>query len=342
MSDVNTDSRFEDLLRIGSGMLLIPFLRRQDEGRTLAAIEPVAAPLAGLVRRWNWPTPRQWGSLGSGPGQFNSPQGVAISLGGDIVVCDTNNHRIQICWPDGTFVRMWGSKGAAPGQFDCPYAVAVSSVDEVFVADYHNHRIQVFRLDGSFLRTWGCKGAAPYPTGVAIHGDLVLVSHPWNHRIQCFRLDGTFVWMWGSHGAALGQFNEPLDLAVSASGSQTESATLPLRGLGEVFVCDRGNCRIQVMDLYGTFLRRWGSQGHAPGQFQHPEYVSASYAGEVLVSDKTRVQVFLADGTFVRSLHLPAGAQGAFLPKGVAVMPSGDVVVSDVNNHRIYVEPAGA
>ena len=134
--------------------------------------------------------------------------------------------------------------------------------------------------------------------------------------------------MWGSQGAAPGQFFLPEGLAVPSSG--------------EVFVCDLHNHRVQVFDLDGTFRRSWGSQGDAPGQFQHPQLVAVTAAGEVLVSDATRVQVFLSDGTFVRCLHLPAGAQGAFVPRGVVVTHAGDVVVCDVRNHGIFIEPAGA
>ena len=62
----------------------------------------------------------------------------------------------------------------------------------------------------------------------------------------------------------------------------------------------------------------------------------------MLIGDATRVQVFEADGTFVRCLHLPAGVHGAFDPFGVAMTPSGDVIVCDYRNHAIFVEPAGA
>ena len=224
-------------------------------------------------------------------------------------------------------------RGAAPGQFNSPWSVAISSTDEVFVADSGNHRIQLFRLDGSFVRSWGSRGSAPgqfvLPAGVAVHGDLVLVSDAGNHRIQCFGLDGSFVRMWGSKGAAPGQFLfYPFGLAVSSAG--------------EVFVCDQGNHRVQVFDLDGTFRRTWGSGGVAPGQFQNPRHVAVSCGGEVLVSDATRVQVCGADWTFVRCLHLPAGNEGALLPSGAAVMPSGDVVVCDEANHCIVVFPAGA
>ena len=329
---IATVSRLERLLDLGGGVLLHPWLRRHDEGRALAALEPVAAPLSVLVRRWAWPVPRQWGSEGSDPGQFTRPRGVAISSGGDIVVCDSGNHRLQVFRPDGTFVRQWGSHGAAPGQFYGPCSVAMSSTDEVLVADSGNHRIQTFRLDGSFVRSWGSHGAAPgrfqYPSSVAVHGDLVLVCDSYNYRIQCFGLDGTFVRMWGSPGAAAGQFNHPQGLAVSSAG--------------EVFVCDEENHRVQVFDLDGTFRRTWGSNGVASGQFHYPGHVAVSAAGEVLVSDDTRVQVFGADGTFVRCLHLPAGDEGAFEPSGVAVTPAGDVLVSDFTHHCIAVLLAGA
>ena len=331
-------SRLEALLDLGGGVLLHPWLRRQDEGRALAALEPVAAPLSVLVRRWAWPMPRLFGSRGLGPGQFYEPCGVAVTSGGDIVVCDSHNHRLQVFRADGTFVRQWGSYGAAPGQFKRPRAVAVSSTDEVFVTDTFNHRVQVFRLDGSFMRGWGSRGTVPgqfqFPFGVAVLGDLALVSDGENHRIQCFGLDGTFVRMWGSQGAAPGQFNRPRNLAVSSAG--------------EVFVCDYVNHRVQVFGLDGKFRRTWGSQctwgsqGTAPGQFLGLCGVAVSSAGEVLVSDVMRVQVFASDGSFVRFLHLAAGAEGAFEPWGVAVTPSGDVLVCDARNHAIFVDPAGA
>ena len=211
-------ARLDWLFDLGGGVLLLPFVRRQDEGRALAALEPVAAPLSALVRRWTWPMPRRWGRKGSGPGQFDHPDGVAVSSCGDIVVCDTGNHCVQVFRADGTFVRQWGSRGAEPGQFFYPWAVAVSSADEVFVTDSWNHRVQVFRLDGSFVRSWGNRGTVPgqfqYPAGVAVHCNLVLISDYSNARIQCFGLDGTFVRLWGSHGAATGQFKHPQGLAV--------------------------------------------------------------------------------------------------------------------------------
>src|SRR6188508_3047562 len=53
---------------------------------------------------------RQFGSQGSGAGQFNVPGGMGSKPGppGDLYVADQLNHRIVEFSPWGTFVRAWG------------------------------------------------------------------------------------------------------------------------------------------------------------------------------------------------------------------------------------------
>ena len=326
-------ARLGSLLDIGGGVLVRPFLRRHVEGRALASLQPVKAWLMALVRWWPWPIVRRWGGFGTDPGQFDGPCGVAISSGGDIVVCDRCNHRVQLFRSDGTFVRQWGSKGTALGQFQYPCSAAVSSSDEVFVADIDNHRIQVFHLDGSFVRSWGSKGTAPgqfnWISGVVVHGDLVLVSDLFNDCIQCFGLDGTFVRLWGGSGKARGQLQGPACLAVSAAG--------------HVFVCD--SHRVHVFCVDGTFRCRSGTS------LNNPVWVALSSSEEVLVGDATCVHVLVTKhGYFVRrtgklalqmSMALTS-ITGSSTYNGVALTTSGDIVVCCELTETMCVEPAGA
>ena len=60
---------------------------------------PLEMPVAGLFVR-------QWGENGYGPGH-NTPCGVAVGRQ-EVVVCDRDNHRVQVFGLDGTFLRQWG------------------------------------------------------------------------------------------------------------------------------------------------------------------------------------------------------------------------------------------
>src|SRR5712692_8235391 len=62
----------------------------------------------------------QWGSPGSGPGQFNGAQGLALDSEGSVYVADSQNCRIEVFGPAGQFLRSWGRCGNGPGEFQRP------------------------------------------------------------------------------------------------------------------------------------------------------------------------------------------------------------------------------
>jgi DNA-binding beta-propeller fold protein YncE len=161
----------------------------------LVALSVVAAPGSVHAQEGGYTFVRQWGSQGSGPGQFNYATGVAVDAAGTIYACDADNQRIQKLAPDGTFIAAWGTEGAGPGQFSRPYSAALDSQGNVYVVDEWNHRIQRFTADGVFVTTWGHEGGGKgefnLPHGVAVNRQgLVYVVDEWNHRVQVFRPEG--------------------------------------------------------------------------------------------------------------------------------------------------------
>lgn len=59
----------------------------------------------------------RFGEFGVMEGQFTEPSGVAVNAQNDIIVADTNNHRIQVFNKDGLFKFQFGECGKRDGWF---------------------------------------------------------------------------------------------------------------------------------------------------------------------------------------------------------------------------------
>lgn len=69
--------------------------------------------------------------------------------------------------------------------------------------------------------------------------------------------------------------------------------------MGDIFVADWRNDRIQKFDHNGEFLIQIGVSGSGPGQLNRPSSVTVDGRGRIYVADwgNERVQVFDSDGT---------------------------------------------
>ncbi len=144
--------------------------------------------------------------------------------------------------------------------------------------------------------------------------------------------------VWGSQGKGNGQLQDPRGITVDE--------------VGNVYVADSGNNRIQVFDSSGQFLTRWGSEGDGPGQFKEPWGIAVDAKGNVYVADtwNHRVQKFDAEGNFLLQWGnygatggAAVGEEGFFWgPRDIAVDAAGNVYVTDTGNKRVQVfDPDG-
>ena len=235
-----------------------------------------------------------WGGPGSGNGQFNDPEGIAVdNERGLIYVTDCNNNRIQRFDLNGKFLGIAGSMGSGAGQFINPAGIAVDSYGNVYVADRENDRIQKFYPNGTFIRMWGRGGDGPgefnSPESVAADRlGFVYVGDEENNRVQKFDSNGFFLAVLGTYGNGDGQFIDPEDVAID--------------NLGNVYVADSDNSRIQKFNSNGTFVGKLGSQGKGDGQFNDPRGVAVDLSGNVYMADtgNGRIQKFTSNtGTMV-------------------------------------------
>lgn len=226
----------------------------------------------------------EWGTSGSGAGQFSHPHGVGIGPSGDIFVAETGNNRVQRFTSDGVFVTTWGSFGTGEGQFQHTHGLAVDDQGNVFVVDRNQNRVQKFSGTGAFIMSFGTTGTGDGEftgtNGVAIDAAGNVFVGDSSPRIQKFTNDGVFIMSWGSAGTGDGQFNFPRRLSTGDEGN--------------VFVADRNLHRMQMFTGDGTFLAKWGMPGNAAGEFSSPYSLRAGPHDTVYVSDSSnfRVQKF--------------------------------------------------
>jgi tripartite motif-containing protein 71 len=149
----------------------------------------------------------QWGSLGSGPGQFNGPVGIAVDQQGDIYVADVANHRIQKLSSSGQPLTQWHTVGTGIGEgTETGFDIALDASGNVYVSEPHpsgpgNERIEKFSPAGKSLAHWGGSGAGPgqfnKPFCLALDrkGNVFVVDSG-NNRIQEFSPTGQYMAQW--------------------------------------------------------------------------------------------------------------------------------------------------
>ena len=84
------------------------------------------------------------GKKGQGDGEFNEPGCLSVNKAGHLMVCDSENHRVQVFEISGKFVTKFGIKGSKAGELNSPVSTAVLKDGRIVVSDFRNHRIQIF------------------------------------------------------------------------------------------------------------------------------------------------------------------------------------------------------
>ena len=88
----------------------------------------------------------QFGSQGTGNGEFYGIFGIAFDSDDDLYVVDYNDH-VQILDSSGTYKTKFGSLGDGQWQFDEPEGIAVDSLGYIYIADSANNRVQVYHRE---------------------------------------------------------------------------------------------------------------------------------------------------------------------------------------------------
>jgi len=136
----------------------------------------------------------------------------------------------------------------------------------------------------------------------------------------------TYITTWGEKGDKTGQFLSPLGIDVDP--------------MGNLYIADTGNQRIQKIDPRGRFIAEIGGFGWQAEQFDHPVAVWAGNGLDVFVADNNnhRIQRFDKDlhylAVFQSGETWPEHLRFGF-PLDVALSLQGELFCLDGENQRI-------
>lgn len=197
------------------------------------------------------------------------------------------------------------------------------------------HQVFKFSPDGALLMTLGAAGGGTGAEGFyqpndvitdPANGDIyVAEGHGGdNARIVVFDRAGKYLREFGRKGTGRGEFDQPHGLAWDAQG--------------RLFVADRSNNRIQIVDKHGTFIDEWKQFSRPSGIFIDKRgmiYAADSESGSI---DPTRqdwkrgIRIgAVKDGRVVALIPDPSTAtRGTLAAEGVAVDDAGNIYGAEV------------
>ena len=133
---------------------------------------------------------KQWGSTGSGNGQFAGVKSLAVDAQGNVYVADVGNKRIQVFDADGNFKSQFGNIGTPLTMCmttgATQYLYVSHSGDPDGMEDAAIYKVQ---LDGQVVGKFGSAGKLPKQFGLANSIDCrneneLLVGEMTNWRVQ--------------------------------------------------------------------------------------------------------------------------------------------------------------
>ncbi len=249
-----------------------------------------------------------------GAGTLVFPHGIHVDRDGNIWVTDGQDN--APAQPGASTTPAAERKGPAPGATK-------------------GHQVFKFSPDGKLLMTLGKPGGGAEPdyfyqpndVVTAPDGDIfVSEGHGGaNSRILKFTKDGKLLTVIGKKGTGPGEFDQPHALAFDSNG--------------RLFVGDRSNNRIQILDQQGKFIDEWKQFSRPSGIYIDKNdtiYVSDSESGAVgngrTRAEKRGIRVGrISDGTVIALIPDPVEvATNTSAAEGVAADVDGNIYGAEV------------
>jgi streptogramin lyase len=356
-----------DRLRLKSAAILIAVTAAAGWTFGQAVVAPSNSAPNPYQTVENWaklPQGRMWGSTSAVyPDRDGKSIWVAERCGANTCINSPNVDVVLKFDESGKLVKSFGA-----GLMIFPHGIFVDKDDNVWVTDGQDnlpraargaaaeaplpaapakiigHQVFKFSPEGKLLMTLGKPGGnqpgAPgepdsfyQPNAVLVvsNGDIIISEGHGgaNSRLIKFNKDGKFIKEIGKKGTAHGEFDQPHALALDSRG--------------RLFVGDRGNNRIQILDLDGNFLEEWF-------QFSRPSGIYIDKQDNIYVADSESGSVNRTRTDWKRGIRIGRirdGVVTAFIPdptenppstsgaEGVSVDAAGNIYGAEVGSKSL-------
>ncbi|MDJ0768175.1 MAG: hypothetical protein QNJ12_05245 [Ilumatobacter sp.] len=304
---------------------------------------------------------------------LRSPEDVGL-VAGELVIADALNHAVRHVDGAGVITTIAGGNGPGDGvgdggdpllaQLARPVGLATGEDDTLLVVDHGSSRVRSV-AGGSIDTVVGDDGdGGPavdaqlrYPRGLAVDpvtGQLIVADSD-HHEVRRVTRGGLITSVAGGNGpgydgdgaaATDGRLRAPTGVAV-------DPAT------GDVYVADRGNHAIRMIDATGTITTIAGGNGEGSAgdggaataaMLSSPTDVAIDpITGDVVIADTGNHAIRRIDGAGV--IDTIAGGNGSgyagdggpadaalvrlFAPEGLAFRTTGELLIADTFNHAI-------
>jgi hypothetical protein len=258
-----------------------------------------------LVENWaQLPPGTQWGVM----------SWVATDGGGNVYAFqrDEPTSKVMVFDAHGKYLKTWGKNG-----FSYAHSLRVLRDGFIWITDRKVQQVLKFDPDGKLLMSIGQKDVAGDNNSqdtfngasdvvMAENGNIfVSDGEGANTRVVKFSNDGKFIKFWGTKGSGPGELSGPHCITTDAKGL--------------LYVCDRGNKRIQVFDQDGKYLAQMA-------QFGTPVSIAITRDDMMFVASpapENRITIGRTTGEVLEKI------EGLNSPHGLDVDSSGAIYVAE-------------
>ena len=211
-----------------------------------------------------------------------------------------------------------------------PLGMALNGKQQlVFCVQFGGRRVMVFNRNGKQVEAFVCfqssLGHSLHPISVvAVDKDDNIYVY-YNCSLFKFNKERKLIKVAGHKGTRPGEFRDLSFMKIIND---------------KLYVCDRGNHRIQILNTELEYINSFGCHGNGDGQFHDPNGIAQDEAGNLYVTDtrNNRVQVFDCNEQFLYAFSEKGTASKQIdRPYGISVDADQFVYVCEKGNKCVSV-----